>query len=424
MTPDSAVFSPPPCDVRVSEPGSMSGQLRRLDVTPDQQESIDRFARLARQNFAPRAAHYDRTATFPHEDFDDLFRAGLNAPTVPKEYGGLGLGPNRGDAFTLWMITKEIAKSDLSLARCWEGHANSLLLLDGMANEPQKARWFEGVVRRGDKWVAWSGEPQARPPGESRSFGTDVTKVAGGYIVDGTKVFATSATAAQWAILLVSLDGPGGVRHSPGPAESQLLLCCDMSDPSVTLDGTWWDPIGMRATVSYLVRFNRTFIPDANSIGHPGQYLNEGWQTYFIPHYAATFLGAAEAAYEFALDYLKSQQKANDPYIHHHVAAISIDIESAHLWLRHVARQWEAGRSEEAQLAGSRARHVIEHLAEDAVKRCIRACGARSLNRPSSLERIYRDLSFYVRHDNDDHILATIGKALLGQSHDQSFYKP
>jgi hypothetical protein len=33
-------------------------------------------------------------------------------------------------------------------------------------------------------------------------------------------------------------------------------------------------------------------------------------------------------------------------------------------------------------------------------------------------------LSFYVRHDNDDHILATIGKEALGQAHDPSFYKP
>ena len=104
----------------------------------------------------------------------------------------------------------------------------------------------------------------------------------------------------------------------------------------------------------------------------------------------------------------------------HHIASMSINIETAHLWLRHVARLWETGRRDEAQLAGCRARHVIEHLAEDALKHCIRACGARSLNGPG-LERIYRDLSFYVRHDNDDHILATIGRALLGQDHDDPY---
>jgi alkylation response protein AidB-like acyl-CoA dehydrogenase len=395
-----------------------------LDLTPEQQALTARFADLARSRFAPRAAHYDKTATFPAEDFDDLFAAGLNAPTVPKEHGGLGLGPHRGDAFTLWMITKEIAKSDLSLARCWEGHANSLAIRDGMASDEQRERWFEGVVKRGDKWVAWSGEPQARTAAERSPYGTTVTKVDGGYVVDGTKVFATSATAAEWAILLVSLDGPGGIRHASGCVDAQRLLCCDLSDPSVTRDGSWWDPIGMRATVSYRVRFTQTFIPDAHAIGYPGQYIKEAWQTCFVPHYAATFVGAAEAAYDIAVEYVTAQKKTADPYVQHHIASMSINIETAHLWLRHVARLWESGRQAEAQLAGSRARHVIEHLAEDAVKHCIRACGARSLNRPGDLERIYRDLSFYVRHDNDDHILATIGRSLLGQGYDQSFYAP
>ena len=211
------------------------------------------------------------------------------------------------------MITKEIAKSDLSLARCWEGHANSLSLLDGIATPDQKARWFAGVIERGDKWVAWSGEPQAREPAARQQCGTTITRVADGYIVEGTKVFATSATAAQWAILLVSLDGPGGIRHAGGDVDSQLLLCCDLSDPSVTMDSSWWDPIGMRGTVSYLVRFNRTFISETNSIGYPGQYVKEAWQTYFIPHYAATFLGAAEAAYDFALDYVTNQKKRAIP---------------------------------------------------------------------------------------------------------------
>lgn len=379
---------------------------------------------MARERFARRAALYDQTAAFPAEDFADLFEAGLLAPTVPREYGGLGLGPYRGDVFTLWMMTKEIAKADLSLARCWEGHVNSLVLLDGMANDEQKDVWFQGVVERGEKWVAWSGEPQARAPGESVRFGTSVERVEGGYVVSGNKVFATSAGGARWAILLVNTAGPGGARHASASPDTLLLMACDLSDPSVEIDGSWWDPIGMRATVSYLVNFRRTFVPDANLIGYPGQYLKEGWQTCFIPHYAATFLGAAEAAYEYALSYVAAQRKGEDPYVQHHVGQMSVDVETAHIWLRHVATLWETGRYAEAQIAGSRARHVIEHLAEGTVKRCIRACGARSLNRPSALERVYRDLSFYVRHDNDDQILATIGKSVLGLTHDPSFYKP
>jgi alkylation response protein AidB-like acyl-CoA dehydrogenase len=403
---------------------SNSGTYAQLELKDDQQEIIDRMSMLAHENFARRAPHYDQVAAFPAEDFEDLFRAGLLAPVVPKEYGGLGLGPYRGDIFTLWMMTKEIARTDMSLARCWEGHVNSLVLLDGMANDEQKTRWFEGVVNNGDKWVAWSGEPQAPKPGETIRFGTNVEKVDGGYIVDGNKVFSTSAGGAQWAILLVNTAGPGGVRHATSSLETQLMMACNLSDPTVEIDSSWWDPIGMRATVSYLVHFRRTFIPDSDVIGYAGQYIREGWQTCFIPHYAATFLGAAEAAYEYAVEYVSTQNKVDDPYIQHHIGQMSVNVETGHLWLRHVARLWETAKYQEAQIAGSRARHVVEHLAEETVKHCIRACGARCLNRPSVLERIYRDLSFYVRHDNDDHILAMIGKSVLGLAHDQSFYKP
>jgi alkylation response protein AidB-like acyl-CoA dehydrogenase len=322
------------------------------------------------------------------------------------------------------MVTKEIAKADLSLARCWEGHANSLVILDGMASAAQKEKWFEGVVRRGEKWVAWSGEPQAPALDEGRRFGTLVKSVEAGYLIEGTKVFSTSAGGAQWAILLVNTKGPGGARHATGAPENLLLLACDLSDQTVQIDTSWWDPIGMRATASHLVHFRKTFIPASNLIGWPGQYLSEGWQTYFTPHYAASFLGAAEAAYDYGLDYLNNQNRSGDPYVQHHIAKMHINVETSHLWLQYVARLWNSSESEEAKLAGSHARYLIERLAEDTIKHCIKACGARCLLRPSPLERIYRDLSLYVRHDNVDQILSVIGKAILGQPYDASFYKP
>jgi len=71
-----------------------------LELASDRQHLIHRMRTLAREKFAPRAAQYDLTATFPAEDFDDLFRAGLHAPVVPREYGGLGLGPYRGEVLT------------------------------------------------------------------------------------------------------------------------------------------------------------------------------------------------------------------------------------------------------------------------------------------------------------------------------------
>src|SRR5262245_22056523 len=86
---------------------------QQLDLTSYTQELLDRVRVLARDRFAPRAAKSDSSATFPTEDFEDLFREGLHAAAVPIEHGGLGLGPYKGDVFTLWMMTKELAKADL-----------------------------------------------------------------------------------------------------------------------------------------------------------------------------------------------------------------------------------------------------------------------------------------------------------------------
>jgi alkylation response protein AidB-like acyl-CoA dehydrogenase len=394
-----------------------------IDIQSRGPGAVARVAELAAASFAGRAAEYDRAAAFPAADFDELFATGLNAPTVPVEYGGLGLGPLHGETLPLWSMTAQLARADLSLARCWEGHANSLVLIDALGTGEQRERWFEGVVGRGERWVAWSGEPQAPKPGEARRFGTVVTRSTDGWVIDGSKAFATSATGADWAILLVNLAGPGGARHATA-ADGVLLLACDLRHPSITVDTSWWDPVGMRATASHVVRFAQTPVPDAWQLGRPGDYLRDGWQSAFIPHYAASFLGAAEAAYDYAMRYVDLQDKGGDPYVQHRIGQMQVDLETARLWLAHVAQLWDRGERDEARAAGTRARHVIEHLAMSTVDNCVRACGARSLVRPSPVERILRDLTFYVRHDNDDHILATIGRGALGRDHDSSFFKP
>src|SRR5215470_2217291 len=75
---------------------------------------------------------------------------------------------------------------------------------------------------------------------------------------------------------------------------------------------------------------------------------------------------------------------------------MALNPDVADLCLRRGAERWEAGRSAEARSAGNRVRYLLEAWATDTVQHALHACGARGLIRPSSLERIYRDFSFYV----------------------------
>lgn len=389
---------------------------------PHWNQLIEQMGKLARDRFAARAAGYDEAATFPKENFDDLAEAGLLAPLVDSEYGGFGLATEPGGVFAQWMLTKQLAHADMAMARCWEGHLNAQLLLQKIGTAVQKERWFSGIVNEGQIWASWSGEPQSKKPGETSKFGTNVSKVPGGYIVRGTKIFCSGAAGADWAILFVSLDGPGGARHISSGPESLLMLACDLSDDTVSFDDEWWDPIGMRASVSYLVKFDDTFIPDENLVGYPGQFLIEDWQTRLTPQYATTFLGGAEAAYDHTLEYIKLRGSQDDPYIQHRVAKMKMNLDTCHLWLQRTAGFWESGDQAAAKQSGNNVRYILEQHSMEIVNHAVHICGARSLIRPSKLERIYRDLSFYVRHDNDDLLLASIGKSVLGIGHNQSFF--
>jgi len=384
-------------------------------------ELIERARRLANTRFAERATLHDEQAIFPAENFQDLKNENFLALLAAKEYGGYGINHPNGNIITQWQVTKEFGKADMAFSRCWEGHSNGLLFIDQMANDAQKERWFHGIIEEGHIWTAWSGEPQKKKPGQKLNFGTQIQEVDSGYIVSGTKIFCTSAPGADWAILFISPSGPGGARHNSSDSDV-IMLACALDDESITLDDSWWDPIGMRGSVSYLVKFHETFIPKENLIGYPGQYLKEDWQVKITPQYAATYLGGAEAALDYALEYLNNQDRSDDPYVQHRIAQMTMNVQTANMWLQKTSDHWGRAEVKEAKLASNICRYKIEQLAVETVQHAIHICGARSMIRPSALERILRDMTFYTRHDNHDQVLATIGKAVLGKDHDASFF--
>jgi alkylation response protein AidB-like acyl-CoA dehydrogenase len=382
---------------------------------------ISKAQKLSKDKFFARAEKHDEQSVFPRLNFNDLKDSRFMGLLAGTEYGGEGINHQNGNIIDQWQITKEFAKADMAFARCWEGHSNAVLLIDQMGNEHQKEKWFDGIMRFGYIWSAWSGEPQVKKPGQKLTFGTQIQEVDNGYILNGTKIFCTSAPEADWAILFVSPSGPGGARHNSGDSDV-IMLACDLDDPSISFDDSWWNPIGMKASVSYLVRFNDTFIPKVNLIGYPGQYLKEDWQVKLTPQYASNFLGGAEAAFDYAMEYIKKQSRESDPYVQHRIAKMSMNIDTCNLWLQKTSDHWGKGEIGEAKQASNSSRFLIEQLATDTIQHAIHICGARSMIKPSSLERIHRDLSFYTRHDNHDQVLATIGKALLGEAHDVSFF--
>ena len=182
----------------------------------------------------------------------------------------------------------------------------------------------------------------------------------------------------------------------------------------------------MRGTVSYLVRFDQTFIPEENRIGQPGQYLRRGGSrgsartTAPLPGRGGGCVCDSRSITSWA------QGKAGEPYVQHQRrddGAQPRDVPTSGSAASPTSGR-RSGRPRRIWRHWGRVSYLLEQWATDTVQHALDACGARGLIRPSPLERIYRDLSFYVLHDNSDQVLATIGREILGQAHDASFFNP
>src|SRR5262249_55464518 len=174
-----------------------------LSLTPPQREVVDLAFHLATERFAPRAEKYDREASFPHDDFNDLREAGLLTLCVPARYGGLGAGFE-----TYCLVAEQIARGNASTALMYNMHCTTLRRLgdtaDQMAlpaevraqHERRRAGSFREVVERGVVY----GQPHSEPVelGQAdqlkvggRRFGTRAERVEGGYRVSGRKFFVS-----------------------------------------------------------------------------------------------------------------------------------------------------------------------------------------------------------------------------------------
>lgn len=86
-------------------------------LTDRQAELLGLAAALGREKFGPRAARYDREASFPFENFEDLHSAGLLGLCVPQRYGGLG-----ADHATYMILGAEIGRHRGATAFAWNMH--------------------------------------------------------------------------------------------------------------------------------------------------------------------------------------------------------------------------------------------------------------------------------------------------------------
>jgi alkylation response protein AidB-like acyl-CoA dehydrogenase len=376
-----------------------------MDLQPSarQREWIDRAHALAVERIAPRAARYDRDASFPFEDYADLHASGLLALCVPEQYGGLG-----ADFESYCLVAEQIARGNASTALTYNMHCLTMLMMGTMADdfdlpsdvrerhEGLRADRFREVVEQG----VFYGQPHSErvEAGSAdqltvggRRFGTRAERVDGGYRVNGRKFFVSLSGACHYyatPALLVA-DGPW--------VDRTLYLAIPRDAPGLEVTGEW-DPLGMRGTVSRDLELRDVWVPADAEVVPPGIF-GQLYQRrpHFFLGFSATFLGLMQAAYDFTIAYLTGKVDGSPggqedaPARGHAVAEMLFMLEATRaLFYRAISEDRLDPSVESVQRA--RAAHVtVQRNVVALTSEAIRVCGGRALLKRYPLERYFRD---------------------------------
>ena len=376
-------------------------------LTDEQRRVVDRVATLSRERFAPRAARYDAESSFPYENYADLHAAGLNALTVPREYGGVD-----ADAVTYVHALREIAKGCSATALTFNMHSTVVTFLAALGTEEQKRRYFGEVVGRGARIASITSEPE-QSFRDKFVLNTVFHQTDGGYRVAGVKQFCSLGEAADYFFITGILEGTTTAR------EGVVSAMIPSRDAGVKIEGTW-NAVGMRGTISHTIRYDCA-VDRANVIGRPGQYLTIDLQGFALG-YAAVYLGIGEAAFEFMTEYArtKTQRPSAEPMSHHPlvqrtVAEVGTQIRAAGLLLHEAACIKMTGDREATMLAVNQAKTYCADVGLMATDRALRLAGGRGILKELPLERWHRDaLAGPVMPPANDRCLETAGKLLCG----------
>lgn len=317
----------------------MSTPLERMadfDLTEDQRQVRQVVKEFAEKEILPHVDEYERLGKYPIDLIEKLVPLGLMGPMIPEEYGG-----SFTDVLSYGVICEELARVDWVVASV-VSVSNSLVAgsLLNFGTDEQKEKFLPGIAKGERICSACLTEPGGGT--DLGNMRTTATKVDGGYLIEGTKVFISHAEHAGLFFLVATLDRSkkhkGVTAFAFDPREVENMTIRDF--PMRTLKR---DELAE-------VHFDKAFIPDSALIGKEGggfPILGGALDTGRFS-VAARQVGQAQRCLDLAIPYANEREAFDQPIsrfqmIQQKVADMVGRTEMARLLVYRLGRMKDAG---------------------------------------------------------------------------------
>ncbi|PXX26883.1 alkylation response protein AidB-like acyl-CoA dehydrogenase [Arenibacter sp. ARW7G5Y1] len=353
-----------------------------FDYSETQQMVAASAREFAEQYIRPYVMEWDEAQTFPVEVFKKAGEMGFMGVLVPVELGGSGLGYHEYVA-----IIEEISKVDPSIGLSLAAH-NSLCTnhILSFGNEVQKKKWIPRLATA--EWIGAWGLTEHNTGSDAGGMSTTAVKDGDFWVLNGAKNFITHGKSGDIAVV-VARTGEKGDSHG------MTAFVVEKGTPGFS-SGKKENKLGMRASETAELVFDKCKIPDANRLGGIGEGFVQSMKILDGGRISigALSLGISKGAYQAALKYSKERVQFGKPIsqfqgISFKLADMATEIEASELLLHKAAFLKNEGRN--VTKLGAMAKMYASEVCVKVANEAVQIHGGYGFTKDFPVEKFYRD---------------------------------
>ena len=347
-----------------------------------------------------RAAEVDRTEQYPWDNVARLVEHGFVGMTIPRAYGGQGLG---------WLdtalVVEQIARTCAVTARIVvETNMGGVSAIMAYGSEPQK-RLAAEMVLAGDKPAICITEPDAGSAATAMT--TTARRVTGGWVLNGLKHWITGGGVSKLYLVFARMIDGGrdlGIGGFLAIRDQTSGLRIGAREPTM----------GLRGIPETQVHFDDMFVADdmVVEVGAPGRGFGRLMTAYNSQRVGAATvaLGVAQGAHELAVDFVQQREQFGRPIAEFQglqwmLADMSIGLAAAQALIWKAAASGAGGFPDMALAA--QAKVLAAETAVKVTNDALQLHGAAGYSRARAVERMVRDARMFTIGGGTAQVLRT-----------------
>ncbi|MDR3535016.1 MAG: acyl-CoA/acyl-ACP dehydrogenase [Acetobacteraceae bacterium] len=353
----------------------------------DQQQQIrEQVVRLCSRFDDAYWLERDQTATFPDAFVSAIAEANWLGIAMPEDYGGAGLGIT--DAA---LLVQAVAESGAGMSGASAIHINIFGLnpVVVFGTEAQKSRMLPPLIAGRDRACFGVTEPNAGL--NTTEITTRADRRGDGYVVNGTKIWTSTAQVANKILLLARTTPLERVKRK---SHGLTLFYTDLDRRHA--DVRLIHKMGRHAVDSNMVFFEDMEIPEEDRIGEEGEgfkALIHGLNPERIL-VAAEAIGIGRAALTRAARYARERVVFGRPIgqnqaIQHPLARNWAELEAADLMVFKAAWMYDSGRDCGAE--ANAAKYLAAEAGYRAAEQAVMTLGGMGYAQEYHVERLFRE---------------------------------